>query len=84
MQITASALAAEAAKTSLLAACQAVDLRVRSGGSVARPLAALHDAVRRCVPPLDHDRAQDADIAALLDLLRRDELPIHPESPDAA
>jgi len=118
MQITASALAAEAAKTSLpaavfsrsteshnqdkvsmgtlaarearrvvelaetvaaivlLAACQAVDLRLRSGGSVPDPVAALRDAVRREVPTLDADRAQDRDIHAVLRLVREDRLPL--------
>jgi len=118
MQITASALAAEAAKTSLpaavfsrsteshnqdkvsmgtlasrearrvvelaetvgaivlLAACQAVDLRLRGGGSVPEAVARLHQAVRRAVPMLDSDRRQDGDIAAVLELLRTDVLPI--------
>ena len=118
MQITASALAAEAAKTSLpaavfsrsteshnqdkvsmgtlaaretrrvvelgetvaaivlLASCQAVDLRRRAGGSIPAPVAALCEAVRRRVPFLDEDRRQDADIAAVLELLRTDSLPL--------
>lgn len=120
MQITASALAAEALKTSLpaavfsrsteshnqdkvsmgtlasrearrvvelaetvgaivlLAACQAVDLRLREGGSVPPSVAALHAEVRRRVPMLDEDRRQDHDIAAVLELLREDRLPIRP------
>jgi histidine ammonia-lyase len=122
MQITASALAAEAAKTSLpaavfsrsteshnqdkvsmgtlasresrrvaelgetvgaivlLAACQAVDLRIRAGGRLPGAVMALHDAVRRRVAPLDTDRAQDADIAAVLELLRADRLPLEAAS----
>lgn len=120
MQITASALAAEALKTSLpaavfsrsteshnqdkvsmgtlssrearrvvelsetvgaiglLAACQAIDLRVRAGGAVPPAVAALHAAVRRRVPMLDDDRRQDHDIAAVLELLREDRLPLVP------
>lgn len=120
MQITASALAAEALKTSLpaavfsrsteshnqdkvsmgtlssrearrvvelaetvgavvlLAACQAVDLRVRSGAGVPPAVAALHAAVRRRVPMLDDDRRQDHDIAAVLEMLREDALPLAP------
>jgi histidine ammonia-lyase len=119
MQITASALAAEALKTSLpaavfsrsteshnqdkvsmgtlaarearrvvelgetvgaivlLAACQAVDLRLRDGGSLPAPILRLHDAVRSRVPMLDTDRRQDGDIAAVLELLRGDLLPLH-------
>jgi len=120
MQITASALAAEAAKTSLpaavfsrsteshnqdkvsmgtlaarearrvvelgetvgaivlLAACQAVDLRLRGGGSLPKPVMRLHAAVRARVPMLDRDRRQDGDIAAVLELLREDLLPLRP------
>jgi histidine ammonia-lyase len=120
MQITASALAAEALKTSLpaavfsrsteshnqdkvsmgtmasrearrvvelaetvgaivlLAACQAVDLRLRAGGSIPAAALRLRDAVRSRVPMLDCDRRQDGDIAAVLELLRADQLPLSP------
>lgn len=123
MQITASALAAEALKTSLpaavfsrsteshnqdkvsmgtlasrearrvvelaetvgaivlLAACQAVDLRLRAGGGNIRltaPVLRLRDAVRSRVPMLDCDRRQDGDIAAVLQMLRADLLPLSP------
>lgn len=118
MQITASALAAEANKTSLpaavfsrsteshnqdkvsmgtmaarearrvvelaetvgaivlLAACQAVDLRLRRGGALPPAVLDLHASVRRVVPMLDSDRRQDGDIQAVLELLREDRLPI--------
>lgn len=118
MQITASALAAEAAKTSLpaavfsrsteshnqdkvsmgsiaarearrvaelgetvaaivmLAACQASDLAGEAGGTLPGPLRDLHGAVRAAVPMLSADRRQDVDIAALLELLRDDALPL--------
>jgi histidine ammonia-lyase len=118
MQITASALAAEAGKTSLpaavfsrsteshnqdkvsmgmlgarearrvvelaetvgaivlLAACQAVDLRLARGGRLPAGVLALHGAVRARVAMLDADRRQDGDIAAVLELLREDRLPL--------
>ncbi len=120
MQITASALAAEANKTSLpaavfsrsteshnqdkvsmgtlaarearrvvelaetvgaivlLAACQAVDLRTARGTKLPAGVTALQAAVRSRVPMLDADRRQDTDIAAVLELLREDRLPLGP------
>lgn len=61
---------------SLLAAAQAVDLRVRVGaqaGGQCHPRSlALRDAVRERVPFVDADRRQDRDIAAIL-LMVRDE-----------
>ncbi|HXC50671.1 MAG TPA: aromatic amino acid ammonia-lyase [Candidatus Limnocylindrales bacterium] len=75
-------LAETVATITLLAACQAVDLRMRSGGSVPEAVATLHDAVRRRVPPLEQDRRQDGDIAAVLELLRSDGLPIDLELPE--
>jgi len=62
------------AAIALLAVCQALDLRgEESGGRRAR---ALRDAVRKQVPMVTEDRRQDHDIAAVLDLLREDALPI--------
>jgi histidine ammonia-lyase len=59
---------------SLLAVCQGIDLR---GDEVASQRArALHAAVRKVVPKLEADRRQDLDIAAVLDMLRRGELPM--------
>jgi histidine ammonia-lyase len=62
------------AAISLLAVCQGVDLRGDEVGS--RRARALHTSVRKVVPKLEADRRQDLDIAAVLDLLRRRELPI--------
>jgi histidine ammonia-lyase len=58
----------------LLAVAQAVDLRVRTGGSCRPRSLALRDAIRERAPFVDADRRQDGDIAAVLDMLRRDEL----------
>jgi hypothetical protein len=44
----------------------------------------LHAAVRSCVPMLEADRRQDADIAAVLELLREDRLPLGAPAPRAA
>lgn len=61
----------------LLAAAQAVDLRVRAGGECRARSLALRDAVRERAPFVDRDRRQDGDIAAILDLLRGEGLPEH-------
>jgi histidine ammonia-lyase len=58
----------------LLALCQAADLR-KLECSHARSRA-LHAAVRRSIPRVDQDRAMDGDIAGVLALYRRGELPI--------
>ena len=58
-----------------LALCQAVDLR---GGPRCVRSRAIHAAVRARAPRVDADRRQDGDIAAVLRLLRSDELPIGP------
>jgi histidine ammonia-lyase len=73
-------LAETVAAITLLASCQAVDLRLREGGSVPEGIARLHQAVRRRVPFLDADRRQDSDIAAVLELLREDALPLEPST----
>lgn len=66
-------LAETVAAIELLALCQAVDLR---GGEVGEGGRALHEAVRRSVPPLTADRRQDRDIERVLELLGAGELPI--------
>jgi histidine ammonia-lyase len=123
MQITASALAAEAAKTSLpaavfsrsteshnqdkvsmgtlaarearrvvelgetvaaialLASCQAADLRMRSGAALPPAVVRLLRTVREHVPMLEHDRRQDEDIHAVLDLVRSNRLPLGEDAP---
>lgn len=58
----------------LLALCQAADLR-KLERSHARSRA-LHAAVRRVIAPLERDRAMDGDIASVLALYRRGELPV--------
>jgi histidine ammonia-lyase len=65
----------------LLAACQAVDLRTRRGGRLPAGVVALHAAVRERVPMLEADRRQDGDIAAVLELIREDRLPLGPRAP---
>ncbi len=64
---------------SLLAVCQALDLR--DGGSRLRRPLALREAVRKAVPTLSADRRQDRDIERVLDLLRHDALPLGPLGP---
>jgi histidine ammonia-lyase len=58
----------------LLALCQAVDLR--GPETCKRRSRALHAAVRALAPRNDGDRRQDVDIAAVLAVYRRGELPI--------
>jgi len=62
------------AAVTLLAACQALDLRGDSSGS--RRGRALRDAVRKEVPFLLEDRRQDLDIERVLALYRSRALPI--------
>ena len=62
------------AAISTLAACQAVDLR-RGQGCHSRALA-MRNAVRERVSFNDRDRRQDRDIDAVLNMLRKGELPI--------
>jgi histidine ammonia-lyase len=57
-----------------LAACQAVDLR-RDQGCHGRALA-IRNAVRQRVSFNDRDRRQDRDIDAVLEMIRKGELPI--------
>ncbi len=70
-------LAETVAAIELLALCQAADLR---GGDVGAGGLALHQAVRRAVPPLAADRRQDRDIERVLALLAADELALGEES----
>ena len=60
----------------LLAACQGLDLR--EGGNGHPRLVALHDAVRKAVPPLAEDRRQDLDIHRVVEMLREGSLPLGP------
>jgi len=64
-------LAEQVAGISILAACQAHDLRKTSGTG---PIAALRDRVREHVPMLREDRRMDRDQAAVVALLRTDEI----------
>jgi histidine ammonia-lyase/phenylalanine ammonia-lyase len=68
-------LAETVAVITLLAACQAQDLR---GGSTSPALRALHAAVREVAPPVAEDRRQDFDVAAVLERLRGGALPLGP------
>ncbi|MCB9680128.1 MAG: aromatic amino acid lyase [Alphaproteobacteria bacterium] len=58
----------------LLAACQAVDLR--GVASCRAASAAVHGAVRQMVPFTDVDRRHDRDIVRLVELVRREALPL--------
>jgi histidine ammonia-lyase len=60
----------------VLAVAQAVDLRVRAGGECRARSLALRDAVRERVAFVSADRRQDLDIAAILQMLRGDELAV--------
>jgi histidine ammonia-lyase len=63
-------LTEEVAAIHLLALCQALDLRgVRQSSE---PIRQAHATVREHVPMLDNDRAMDADIDAMLGLIRSD------------
>jgi histidine ammonia-lyase len=64
----------QVAAMATLACCQAVDLRSDSFAPSERA-AAVRSAVRETVPQLGPDRRMDVDIAAVLDLLRRNALP---------
>jgi histidine ammonia-lyase len=64
-------LSEQVAGLSMLATCQALDLRgVESVGSIG----ALRDHVRRVAPRLREDRRMDHDLSAVLELLRADRL----------
>lgn len=62
------------AAITLLAACQAVDLRGEPG--LRRRSLVLRDEVRKAIPRLDADRRQDGDIDRVLELYRSGALPL--------
>ncbi len=62
----------QVAAMALLACCQAYDLR---GLAVDGNVGAVHASVRAIVPRLGEDRRMDLDLAAVLGLLRADQLP---------
>ncbi|MCH8083531.1 MAG: aromatic amino acid lyase, partial [Myxococcales bacterium] len=64
------------AAISLLAVCQALDLR--KGGSQLRAPLALRDTVRKVAATVTEDRRQDRDIERVLGLLRDGSLPLGP------
>jgi histidine ammonia-lyase len=66
-------LTEQVAIITLIAACQAIELRTQKKSG----LGATHKALRQRVPSLTSDRRMDVDIAATLDLLRKGELPLH-------
>lgn len=72
------------AAITLLAACQAADLRRERGVALPAGLEPLHAAVRSRVAMLSGDRRQDVDIAAVLELLRDDLLPVVAPDVDVA
>ena len=66
-------LSEEVAGLSILAVCQALDLRgMQSGG----PIAAFRESIREIVPMLIEDRRMDHDQAAVVKRLRSDGLPL--------
>jgi phenylalanine ammonia-lyase len=66
------ALAEEVAAIHLIALCQALDLRGVDQSSA--PIREAHALIRKQVPSVVDDRAMDADIAAVLTLIRSGEL----------
>lgn len=62
-------LSEQVAGISMLAVCQAHDLRGTSGVG---HIAALRESVRAIVPMLREDRRMDRDMTAVVELLRRD------------
>lgn len=67
------ALVEEVIAIDLLALCQVLELRGIDQAAPATP--AVHHKVRQEAPPVHDDRAMHTDIAALLRLIRADELP---------
>jgi phenylalanine ammonia-lyase len=65
---TIVALTEEVAAIHLLALCQALDLR--GAGRSSGPVQAMHAFIREHVPPVRDDRPMDADIQAVLGLIR--------------
>jgi histidine ammonia-lyase len=66
------ALAEEVAAIHLIALCQALDLRGTDQSS--GPVQEAHALIRKQVPSVVDDRAMDADITAVLALIRSGEL----------
>ncbi len=60
----------------LLALCQALDIRVKAGAQPSEPLRRIHAAVREVARMNTEDRRMDLDIAAVLELIRRDGVPL--------
>lgn len=67
-------LTEQASAMMVLACCQAIDLR--EGEVKSERAASVHAAVRKAVPRLGPDRRMDVDVAAVLELLRSDALPL--------
>jgi phenylalanine ammonia-lyase len=65
-------LAEEVTAIHLLALCQALDLR--GVDRSASRLRSVHTLIRKHLPPMTDDRAMEADIAAVLDLVRSGDL----------
>jgi phenylalanine ammonia-lyase len=65
---TIVALTEEVAAIHLLALCQALDLR--GAGRSSGPVRAMHAFIREHVPPVRDDRPMDADIQAVIGLIR--------------
>src|SRR5690606_34208350 len=59
------------------AVARAVDLRLRVGGHCRPRSRGVRGAVRRRAPCVDADRRQDGDIAAILSMLRTDDVLAH-------
>ncbi len=71
-------LAETVAATTLLALCQAADIRPER---CHRRTRALHQAVRRDVPAVLEDRRMDGDIASVLERFRAAQLPVGEDNP---
>jgi phenylalanine ammonia-lyase len=70
-----TAIAQDAAAISLLALCQAIDLR-GGGNSLGAGNRAIFETVRKEVPTLDNDRSLDGDIARVSAMIRAKLIPI--------
>jgi phenylalanine ammonia-lyase len=70
-----TALAQDAAAISLIALCQAIDLR-GGGNHLGLGNRAIFEAVRKEVPILENDRPLDSDIARIAELIRTRLIPI--------
>jgi phenylalanine ammonia-lyase len=70
-----TAMAQDAAAISLLATCQAIDLR-GGGNNLGIGNRAIFETVRKEVPILEKDRPLDVDIARISELIRTRLIPI--------